>query len=169
MSSPFQLRFISALFGAFLLVSCTPAEEPVIVAEPEAAVEIPFKKLQGKWADTSTENEFYEVWETGDEEMIGTGVVMSKGDTVFIEHLGIVLKDSAWHYSARIDGHNNNELVYFKNVVSEDDHWLFENLNHDFPQQIRYRFRGADSLLITISGPPADSARVENFKMKKIQ
>jgi len=169
MTSPLHLKIISALIGVILFVSCAPAEEPEVVAEPEVAMEIPFTKLQGKWADTSTENEFYEVWETGDEEMIGTGVVMSKGDTVFIEHLGIVLKDSVWHYSAKIDGQNNDQPIYFQNVVADNDHWLFENLNHDFPQQIRYRFRGADSLLITISGPPADSARVENFRMKKIQ
>jgi hypothetical protein len=151
-----------------LLFSCTPNAENTMDEVKKEDVISPFSKLAGKWADNTGEYSFYEIWETANAEMNGTGLVMSNGDTVFIEHLGIVLKDSIWHYSARIDNQNNDEDVYFKNTLKDENNWVFENAQHDFPQQIEYQFKDADSLLITISGKPNDSLRVEYFKLRKV-
>lgn len=162
--------FILASLIVLLLASCqSETKTEVIVEQPEeTASETVFSRLTGKWADTSGENEFFEVWKPDGDNMQGTGVVMSNGDTVFIEHLGIVSRNDKWYYSARIDGANNNEPVFFEYMEKSSDYLVFENPQHDFPQLIQYQFRGTDSLLITISGAEEDSARIERFRMKRV-
>jgi hypothetical protein len=164
------LNFIIPAIVAVTFISCQPETKPEVVEEQteDTQSETAFSKLTGKWADTSGENQFFEVWNPDGDAMQGTGVVMANGDTVFIEHLGIVSRDSKWYYSARIDGANNNEPVFFEYKEKSTDYLVFENPEHDFPQLIEYQFRGSDSLLITISGAAADSARVEHFRMKRV-
>jgi hypothetical protein len=164
------LNFIIPAIVAVIFTSCQPEAKPEVVLEQpdETQSETVFSRLTGKWADTSGENQFFEVWNPDGEAMQGTGVVMANGDTVFIEHLGILQRDSKWYYSARIDGANNNEPVFFEYMEKSSDYFVFENTQHDFPQLIEYQFRGSDSLLITISGAEEDSARIEHFRMKRV-
>jgi hypothetical protein len=163
------LNFIIPAIVAVTFISCQPETKPEVVEQPEETQsETVFSRLTGKWADTSGENQFFEVWNPEGDAMQGTGVVMANGDTVFIEHLGIVSRDSKWFYSARIDGANNNEPVFFEYMEKSSDYLVFENPEHDFPQLIEYQFRGSDSLLITISGAEEDSARIERFRMKRV-
>lgn len=161
---------ILAALVAVTFTSCqSETKTEVIVEQPEETPsETVFYRLTGKWADTSGENQFFEVWNPDGENMQGTGVVMANGDTVFIEHLGIVSRGDKWYYSARIDGANDNEPVFFEHMEKNSDYLVFENPEHDFPQLIQYQFRGSDSLLITISGAEEDSARVERFRMKRV-
>lgn len=155
------------LFG---VTSCsnsgeTPDDE---VAKSPGIKTSPFKQLTGKWADTSGENEFYEVWETTDDGMKGIGVVLSEGDTVFIEHLAIFEKDSAWYYSARIGRQNRGEAILFRNTVSEDSLYIFENPDHDFPQSIAYQYRRSGALQISTRGVEDGEIRTEEFNMQRV-
>lgn len=150
--------------------SCSESDEPSSEEKVKDAAPktIPFELLTGKWADTSGKNEFYEVWETTDEGMKGIGVVLSEGDTVFIEHLAIIEKDSVWHYSAKIGGQNRGQAILFRNTVAEDSLYIFENPDHDFPQSIAYQYRRSGELQISTRGVEDGEVRTEEFNMRRV-
>lgn len=133
-----------------------------LVNEPE------FEMLAGRWADTSGKNEFFELWEQTDRGWQGTGLVMSDGDTVFIEHLALTKNEDSWYYAARIDGQNYGESILFKNTVAEDSLYVFENPDHDFPQSIVYRFLPNGNMQIKTKGIEDDAVRTEEFYMTPV-
>lgn len=163
--------FTPILIGlSMVLSSCTSAEESEKTTEKsrKAITETPFDRLlEGKWADLGRPNAFFEEWERFSDGLRGTGVVMSQGDTVFIEHLQIVLRDSVWYYTVKTDGDNNGEPVFFESKLIDNElgFYLFENSEHDFPQNIGYQFRESGELRIRIHGMDGDTVREETFNM----
>lgn len=159
------------LLLSMVLSSCAGQRESEKIQESSNPVmsETPFDRLlQGKWADLDRPDAFYEEWERFSDGLRGTGVVMSQGDTVFIEHLQIVLRDSVWYYTAQTNGQNNGEPVYFKSTLIDNElgFFLFENPEHDFPQNIAYQFLSSGELRIRIHGKDGDDLRDEVFKMQ---
>jgi len=165
------LRFLTAaLFSALILFAgCgTAPESDEKEAAKQAITETPFDiLLTAKWADLGRDNAFIEEWERSKDGLRGTGVVLSQGDTVFIEHLQLVQRDSIWYYTARTDGQNNGEPVFFECTMIDPELglFLFENPDHDFPQSIGYQFRASGELHIKTHGYDADTIRTEIFNM----
>lgn len=166
-------RLLFGLFVFLLFPACSSTEEPgdendSEVVETEKASN-PFSDFIGKWADISGENEFYELWETNDAGLEGTGLVLSEGDTVFIEHLEVFLRNGKWYYSARIDGQNRGDAIEFRNTIAEDSLFVFENPDHDFPQSISYQFMRNGDLQIMTRGVEDGVVRTEEFNMKPVE
>lgn len=80
------------------------------------------------------------------------------------------------HVRLRADG---DRLVYtalpsrqaeasFTSVEISDSGFTVENAQHDFPQRITYRRRGADSLVARIEGPGPGGARGFDFPMRRV-
>ena len=147
-----------------LVTACSPVEKD---KEKKNDIES-FHALLGRWADESRQNDFYEFWELSENGLTGTGVVMSEGDTVFIEHLGILKREGDWYYSAKTASQNNGEPVYFKSEKANDSLFVFENPEHDFPQKIVYNLQSNGEMLITTSGYESDTLREEKFNMRKV-
>ncbi len=149
-----------------MLFACSSPEEAK-TDEPAATAVHQFKKLVGEWVDTSSQNAFHEVWKHTGKGWEGTGVVLEGRDTVWIEHLEIAPRANRWYYGVTLGGANFNRPVYFELSSFSDNHFLFENPQHDFPQQIHYEFKGDDSLYVRIEGVEADTARYEEFFMRR--
>lgn len=147
------------------IISCDSGTVQKDGSEP--VVKADYAMLEGKWADLSGENAFHEIWHKAESGWRGTGLVLSKGDTVFIEHLSIEPKGNSWQYAVRIDGQNDDLPVFFRASSLDSTGFTFENRKHDFPQKIVYHFSGQDFMMITISGTEADSIRTEHFKMRR--
>jgi Domain of unknown function (DUF6265) len=79
----------------------------------------------------------------------GFGVSMRGNDTLFVENLKIVQKDSGIYYVADVP--ENKALVYFKFSRISDSSFECENPVHDFPKKITYSQEG-HILRATISG-----------------
>jgi len=58
--------------------------------------------------------------------------------------------------------------VVFPVIEFTDSSLVFENLAHDFPQQIRYRRRSNDSLYATISGMVGGRSRTIKFEYGRV-
>lgn len=56
----------------------------------------------------------------------------------------------------------------FWSVAISDSGFTVENLQHDFPQRIIYRRRGADSLVARIEGPGPNGVRGFDFAMRRV-
>lgn len=56
----------------------------------------------------------------------------------------------------------------FTSTMLSDSGFTVENLQHDFPQRIIYRRRGADSLIARIEGPRQGAIRGVDFPMRRV-
>lgn len=160
-------RLLAACVLVLAIMSCNPGK--VREVDSGLAARADYALLEGKWADLSGDNAFHEIWYKAETGWLGTGLVLSKGDTVFIEHLSIEPKGDFWQYAVRIDGQNDNLPVFFKASSQDATGFTFETRKHDFPQKIAYRFPGDDIMMITISGMEADTIRTEQFKMRRMK
>lgn len=56
----------------------------------------------------------------------------------------------------------------FTSIAVSDSGFTVENLDHDFPQRIIYRRRGADSLIARIEGPGPSGPRGTDYPMRRV-
>lgn len=108
--------------------------------------------LLGEWSHISnTEDEkTFEVWQkAADGSFEGLGCTIKNGDTTFVEHLKIELKEGSLYYVADVS--HNEHPIYFKFVEHRHHFFLSTNPEHDFPQTISYN-QNQDSLEVHISG-----------------
>jgi Domain of unknown function (DUF6265) len=108
--------------------------------------------LEGYWSRTNVKagRTAHERWQKGNcKELIGFGVTMKEGDTVFMEKIKIVAKDNALYYVADVP--ENKQPVYFKMTAVTPTSFVCENPQHDFPKKIAYQLDGKN-LKATTSG-----------------
>ena len=59
--------------------------------------------------------------------------------------------------------------AHFSSIVVSPDSVVFENKAHDFPQQIGYHRKGADSLIAWVSGPSNGTTRKIEFPYGRVR
>lgn len=108
--------------------------------------------LIGTWQriDLPEGREGREIWSPATTEpgLTGRGIATRRDGSRFEERLRIGIHDEAVHYVAEVPG--NPAPVYFRLTRIDDNHVVFENPVHDFPQVIAYE-RDGDALLARIS------------------
>ncbi|HUQ49464.1 MAG TPA: DUF6265 family protein [Terriglobales bacterium] len=98
--------------------------------------------------------------------MIGMSRTISKDRTVAFEFLRIVQRGTDLFYIAQPEGKPPTE---FKLVRSSAKELVFENLAHDFPQQISYNLNEDGSVTARIEGPGKNGRKVIPFEFKKVK
>ncbi len=73
-------------------------------------------------------------------EMNGKGLKVVGQDTTLLEQLQIKLSKGRFSYISTVPDQNEGKPVPFKMVSSDSMKFVFENLQHDFPQRIVYQF-----------------------------
>jgi hypothetical protein len=113
-----------------------------------------FKKMEwliGTWRNANGDKETYEIWEKTSAATI-EGINYTQGstdkDTLFSESLRIFALDGSVYYLAKV-GHNQYPIP-FKLVLINEHTILFENLEHDFPNYIKYSRDDHDKLLTEV-------------------
>jgi Domain of unknown function (DUF6265) len=113
-----------------------------------------FKKMEwliGTWRNNSEEQDSYEIWEkTSAATIEGINYTFNKilKDTVFSESLRIFAMEGEVFYLAKIS--QNDLPVSFKLIRIDDHTIIFENLEHDFPNYIKYSRDDHDKLLTEV-------------------
>ena len=124
--------------------------------------------LDGPWrGEHSGTGEFYESWRREGDVMLGTGYQVVNGDTTFGEKLRIEPDKDKIYYVADV-AHNNGE-VRFALVDFSNEHAVFENPQHDFPQRIGYHLREDGILYVRASLMDEESGRVLQFFFRKAE
>lgn len=106
--------------------------------------------LKGTWK--TMDNESFEHWDKLDSNKLkGFSYYFKNNQMVVTEYLEIrILKDQII-YEASVIGANSGKTISFQ-CVKNDSLFIFENLNHDFPQRISYQFLNKDEIFINLSG-----------------
>jgi hypothetical protein len=97
--------------------------------------------------------------------MLGLSRTVVRDTVREYEHLMISTKGGVLVYTAKPSG--QAETSFAAEHVS-DTLLVFANPQHDFPQRILYRRRGADSVVARIEGPRGGETRGIDFPMRRI-
>jgi hypothetical protein len=139
-----KLINLIACFLISFVVFVTPFRAQTITLEN-------FAGLSGCWERNDKSGAmFSEMWmKPAGNSMIGTGRTVRNGKTVDFEFLRIEQQVDGIYYIAKPKA--NATETPFKLKSSNDGWYVFENLAHDFPQRIIYKFTGT-SLQARIEG-----------------
>ena len=124
-----------------------------------------FEWMLGDWKGKTDKGDIYESWVKEDENtMIGEGYYVVKDDTVVVEQLCIQKIGNYWTYIPII---NKSIPVLFTLIEVENDIWIFENKEHDFPQRVIYSRKTDGSMLAWIEGEMNGKRMKEEYMMEK--
>lgn len=124
--------------------------------------------LQGVWKMQTAHGTQYEIWEKkGDTQLLGKSYSVNGADSVLEESISLSLNNGQIWYTPVVVKQNNGMPVPFKLVSMKDDKFIFENKEHDFPQQISYRIVNKTELIAEISGNTARGFRAVPFRFVK--
>lgn len=121
--------------------------------------------LSGAWTLTKGERTIEEHWmRPSGGTMIGMGRTQRSGKTTEFEFLRIEQRGADLYYIAQPNGAPPTEFKLVKSTATEV---VFENLQHDFPQQISYTRNEDGSVTARISGPGKKGPVVIAFEYKR--
>lgn len=107
--------------------------------------------LDGTWK--LTDKEQYEVWEQRQRGVLqGYSFWLKDGERVVTETLQIRMLNGQLCYEATVPDQNAAATIPFTLNKEVTDRLSFENLQHDFPKKIQYRFLSADRVEVTVLG-----------------
>ena len=124
--------------------------------------------LIGSWENVLEERELYEVWtKVNDSLLTAISFMMVYGDTVFSETMLLEQINNDLLLTPTTMNQNDGNPVTFKLISSENEKFIFENKEHDFPQRIVYSNPQPDSLYAYIEGEENGQYHKIDFIMNK--
>jgi hypothetical protein len=98
--------------------------------------------------------------------MLGGSRTVANGVVREFEQVRLAWQDGQLVYTARPSG--QEEASFTGTLGGSDTGFAVSNTQHDFPQRIIYRRRGADSLVARIEGPGPNGLRGFDFPMRRV-
>jgi hypothetical protein len=145
------------------------SERNVIESDKDRGLDRHFGWLIGSWIQSSSAGDFIETWEIQNDSVFsGHGFQVVRGDTLFSERMILVSRSNGYFYIPVVSDQNNGLPVTFNLISMDGKTYIFENKDHDFPQQIIYEDVAPDSLRASIKGIANGKHRVEVFRMKRM-
>lgn len=90
-----------------------------------------------------------EIWRKEKDKLIGLGILIQGRDTLFKERFQIIIKGNQLHYIANV-GHDAAPVSFL--VTSKDQqHFVCENQQHDFPKRIGYYLESEGELRANVA------------------
>jgi hypothetical protein len=124
--------------------------------------------LLGTWKNRSENGDLYETWiKENDSVFLGKSLLIRGMDTIFTEIISLNASGNELNYIPTVSNQNNSQAVLFKLIKDTDRIFVFENLQHDFPQRIFYSNPSPDSLHAWIEGTVNGKSRKEDFFMTR--
>jgi hypothetical protein len=153
-----QYFFFSAI--SLLLFSCTTTSKNEKIKASEWLV--------GEWKNESKEGIITENWsKTNDSTLVAGSFFVKEKDTLHFENSKLIEKDGELIYETIIQGQNNDKPIVFNLLSETENELVFENLQNDYPQKIKYQRNSKTAITISISGKQAKKFVSEQFKMTK--
>jgi hypothetical protein len=126
--------------------------------------------LIGTWENKTQRGSIYETWsKTSDNELSGKSYIVKEKDTVVFENIRLIQEQGGLFYIPAVNNQNDGLPVRFAPKSISETQMVFENLQHDFPQNISYTKINTDSLVAVISGTRNGEERKRTFPMKRMK
>lgn len=105
-------------------------------------------ELEGRWQIGDKPN--FEVWSVNFDTLNGYGCQLINGEEVITEYLKIFKTEGLWIYAAQVLDQNEGRVVEFTQNSIDDSCIEFVNVEHDFPQRIRYCLEDPDHMKVSV-------------------
>jgi hypothetical protein len=128
-----------------------------------------FKSIQGTWSMTTKRGIVYESWQVKNHTLEGRSFKLMGKDTLLLEQVTIFIKGNDLFYNPVVEGQNNNESVSFKLVNTENETFIFDNPDHDFPQRVIYQLPKNDVMHAWIEGLDKGVYRKSDFYYNRVK
>jgi hypothetical protein len=129
-----------------------------------------FKKLyalEGTWKMVTKRGAIYEEWKKIDKHYLqNKGYMVKDNDTIINERVALTNTKEGVFYTSTVQDQNNKQPIAFKMTRADENMFVFENPEHDFPKRIVYKFVTADSLHAFIDDG-TDAGKKQNFYYKR--
>lgn len=120
------------------------------------------KWLEGQWEGIQDNGIYHEEWETDSDGMMnGRAYLIKKGEISNPEKLKLHADENGIYYTAEVS--HNPGPVTFRLTYSDENKFVFENPQHDFPKMITYERKDANNLVATIE----EGKKKFEFKLMK--
>lgn len=155
------MRYLMCLLAFGLSLSAARAQP----AAPRVSIES-VGWLQGCWQSGSADPVVEEYWmPPRAKSMLGMGRTVRGGTLAEYESVLIQEQDGRLAYRAQPSGQPG---AVFLASTATDSEVVFENPQHDFPQQVGYRRDGADGLVGWIAGTRGGQPRRVEFPYRRV-
>ncbi|WP_443937262.1 DUF6265 family protein [Pedobacter sp. MW01-1-1] len=119
-----------------------------------------FDFLVGHWEMKTKTGKITEHWIKQKDSLIGRSYRHTEnGDSLLEEEVILKKIDKVFHFCVTGFQEHNKGKTNFKLVSVENQVYIFENPEHDFPQRIAYQNMGKDTLQAWIEGKIQDTTR----------
>lgn len=126
--------------------------------------------LIGTWENNTSKGTIYETWKkNNDNELSGMSYIIKDKDTIVYENIQLVQEKDKLVYIPIVKNQNGGLPVRFTAKMVSENHMVFENLQHDFPQIISYTQTDTNALVAEISGSKNGRERKQTFPMKRMK
>ena len=133
----------------FVFVIVSMAQQPVYSTTEFK----PLHGLTGLWKMDGKRGALYEEWLlSGDNQLTGRSYKLTNNDTVVLENVIISLQGNAIFYTPVVRDQNNQQPVPFKLISNNNNRYVFENKEHDYPQRVIYELVSSNELRARIEG-----------------
>lgn len=124
----------------------------------------PLHALTGLWKMDTPRGTIYEEWQAGsDEQLSGRSYKIKNNDTLVLENVIISLQGNAIFYTPVVHDQNNQQPVPFKLISCNNNRYVFENKQHDFPQRVIYELVSTTEVRARIEGSKGGKEMSSDF------
>lgn len=129
----------------------------------------PGKLIEGTWKMiTKNGRVIGETWKKiNDNYYQSTGFIIKEKDTVFTERVALTRTADAVLYTSTVENQTNGQPVSFRLTSSNNNNFVFENQDHDFPKRIVYQFGDNNTLHAYIDEGPEGKKRKHFYYNKE--
>jgi uncharacterized protein DUF6265 len=140
---------IVAAYLMFVLSGTAIAQQPTYTTKEFK----PLHGLTGLWKMDGKRGALYEEWQAiGDNQLTGRSYKINNNDTMVLENVVISLQGNVIFYTPVVRDQNNQQPVPFKLISYNNNKYVFENKEHDYPQRVIYELISANDLRARIEG-----------------
>ena len=127
-----------------------------------------FEWLVGMWEGIQGQGIYHEEWAMKSEtELSGKAYLIKKGEIKNSEILEIHIAEGVIFYTADVS--HNPDPVSFKLTSQNNNNFIFENPEHDFPQKITYERKDNGSLLAVVEAVKDGKTRKIEYNLRLIK
>lgn len=108
-------------------------------------------KLEGTWVIKKGAATIVESWQKiSENQYAGKSWIVKDGDSVLSETEILSFDDGVINYTSTVANQNQGKAVSFALTKAENNTYVFENPQHDFPKRIIYQFINDNELTASI-------------------
>ena len=148
------VRQISSLIGtfysSFIMMKTFLGVMTLILVSCQMNDQEDIHIFKGLWKYEN--KDVYELWTLQKERSLkGESYIQKDSIRHITETMELYFQDDQYVYDVIVKNQNQGATIRFPLISKNRQTYIFENLDHDFPQRIAYRFVSEDSLNVIIS------------------